>query len=214
MANFFDRSSFRRHSGFPNQSYGLPNFISFCSDPSGFEYFENLLYFSLRKLLFLPLSLPSQQFLISPLTSSQFQGSWSDSDASELAKAARIFSSRIHFCFPDVVIPKLPALTHPSSLIHFLSSLLSCFHNYLPSIPHIPYPHSHELPYILASLRKLVVFAQAQSVCPIVSLSLPPCFSVPSFVTQVTFLAHLFPLSLSLRAKASVFVASTIPADA
>jgi hypothetical protein len=43
-------------------------------------------------------------------------------------------------------------------------------------------------------LRKLVLFAQAQFVCPIVSISLPPCSSVPSFVIQVTFLAHLFPL--------------------
>jgi hypothetical protein len=55
MANLLDRSSLGRNPGFPSQSYDLNNFISFCSHPSGFEYFENLLYFRLRKLLFLPL---------------------------------------------------------------------------------------------------------------------------------------------------------------
>jgi hypothetical protein len=214
MAAYSRPQLFGRNSGLTCHHFGSKNLLPCHFDPSGFEYFDNMFLFRLRKLLLQSLSLPLPSVFPSHISTSQFQEPWGNSDVSGLAEAAEIFSSRIQLCFPDVVIPKFPTIIHPSLLIHFLSSLLSCFHNYLSSIPHIPYPHSHELPYILDSLRKLVVFAQAQSACPIVSLSLPPCPSVPSFVTQVTFLAHLFPLSISSRAKASVFATSTIPADA
>ena len=144
MAAYSRPHLFGRNPGLTCHHFGSKNFLPCHFDPSGFEYFDNMFLFRLRKLLLQSLSLPLPSVFPYHTFTSQFQEPWGYSDVSDLAKAAEIFSSRIQLCFPDVVIPKFPSIIHPSLLIHFLSSLISCcFFHSLPSLPHIPYPHSH-----------------------------------------------------------------------
>ena len=160
MANFFDWSAFTHKPGSAPRVSGLFNSCSLRPYPYGFELLLQQLIFRLRSL-FPPTTLfPSPWVSCVNNLPSPFQESWSDSDVSELAKVARLLASSLQLCFPDVVLPTFPSFNHPSSLIHFLSSLILCFRHSLPSLSPVPYPHS-QLPYILASLLKLVLFSHS-----------------------------------------------------
>ena len=173
----------------------MNNFSPFYLDPLGFEYFDNLLLFRLRKWLILSHPLSLQPLFPCPLKSLHFQNAWTGADCSNLKESARLLASKLQLCFPDVVFPCLPSLNHPTALIHFFASLIAGFRFYFPSLPsiHVSHPYLHTLPIILTFLLKLVILAQSRSVSPIVFLSLVPCSSVSVFVKQVSFLAQLVP---------------------
>ena len=123
-------------------------------------------------------------------SSSAFRRPWSNHHSASLATVCSSLRSYLQISFPHHVLPLLPALAHPCSLIPFLSALVSsiCF-------PSVPLSHPHELQYIISALLHIVMYLCSHSVSPIVSLSLPPCLSVSTFVEQLTFLLNLIPRS-------------------
>ena len=191
MANFFHRSSLDGFTGSGYPISGLGNYFTSHSNPFGFEYFFNLMFFRLKKLLASDLFLTPYCIFPKSVPQFHFQETWSPKDIADLTSTSKFLLSRLQLWFPLSSLPKFPLLTHPPALKLFLSSLFSCFHFLSP----VPAPHLHpHCSFILASLKKLVVTIRSHSFYPIVSLSLPPCSSVSDFVTQISFLAHLVPL--------------------
>ena len=191
MANFFHRSSLDGFTGSGYPISGLGNYFTSHSNPFGFEYFFNLMFFRLKKLLASDLFLTPYCIFPKSVPQFHFQETWSPKDIADLTSTSKFLLSRLQLWFPLSSLPKFPLLTHPPALKLFLSSLFSRFHFLSP----VPAPHLHpHCSFILASLKKLVVIIRSHSFYPIVSLSLPPCSSVSDFVTQISFLAHLVPL--------------------
>jgi hypothetical protein len=139
----------------------------------------------------------------SPL--SVFGRSWSSKNIANFASACSLLRSSLQIWFPCHVLPLCPALAQPCSLGPFICSLISiCGHP--PCFPSVPLSQSQELQCILSSLLELVIHLPSNAISPIHSLSLPPCSSAPTFVAQVTFLAHLLDRAPSAAATVEVGV--------
>ena len=190
MAVFLDRS-FSRMTGCHCQISGSINSCLFCPFPSGFMVpFNHFAY--RRKDLGLVASPPlSPPCFRPPVPLPVFVLPWSAENITCFASACSFLRKSLQSCFPSHVLPLFPASAQPCLLVSFLSSLISRICSLPPFLLSVSFPQPQELQFILSSLLKLVIYLHSEATSPILSLSLPFCSSVPTFVSQVTFITHL-----------------------
>ena len=190
MAAILNRS-FGRLTGYDNQFSGLFNSCLFCPSPSGFAVSFNPLIFRSKIFCFpncFPFSPAISPCFVPPLTKQLCTAA----DIESLTVVSTSWRSAIQLLFPHRVLPLFPALARPDSLIPFLSALVSCICHPFPCFPPVSHSQSYDMSNIISSLLRIILFSRS-SVSPIVSLSLPPCLSVSTFVEQLTFLLNLDP---------------------
>ena len=125
MAAILNRS-FGRLTGYDNLFSGMFNSRLFCPSPSGFAVNFNPLDFRSKNFCF-PNCSPFPPAIFSCRVPSAFRRPWSNHHSASLATVCSSLRSYLQISFPHHVLPLLPALAHPCSLIPFLSALVSVF---------------------------------------------------------------------------------------